>query len=264
MFVALDSNENRIYADEYDGNTECFCPCCSERLRFRHGDIRRPHFAHKVNSDCLWGADKDYKSEWHIRMQEYFPKETREVRFKDSNTGEIHIADIFIENSNTVIEFQHSPIKTEEYLSRTVFHLNNGRRIVWVFDESTDNHDKDRGRFRPDDYLCMRFPYTDLQYRWMRQPRRFLADGPDINKFEKAYSVCVWTGDEDEGDVLHRIIKEKWEFEFVCFSLHNIVMSNQLDVEKFFQTELEGLQEPHWLQNPHYREILMGCMHVHK
>ena len=247
MFVAWDSNENRIYADEFDGKTECFCPCCGESLRLRKGNIRRPHFAHKANTDCLYGDDKDYKSEWHIRMQEYFPKEAREVRFQDSKTGEIHIADVFIESSNTVIEFQHSPIQAEEYLSRTIFHLNNGRRIVWIFDESKDNQNDDRGRFRADDFMGMRYPHNDLQYRWMRQPRKFLASKPDLLKYGKQFSICVWTG--DEGDALHRIVAENYGFEYVCFSFHDIVMSNQLDVEDFFKTEDE------WLQDPQHNDI---------
>ena len=242
MFVAWDSNENRIYADEFDGKSECFCPCCGESLRLRKGNIRRPHFAHKGNTDCLYGADKDYKSEWHIRMQEYFPKETREYRFKDLETGEIHIADVFIESSNTIIEFQHSPIQAEEYLSRTIFHLNNGRRIVWIFDESKDNQNDDRGRFRADDYMCMKYPHTNLQYRWMRQPRKFLASKPDLLKYGKDYSVCVWTG--DAGDVLHRIIAEAHGFEYVCFSFHNIIMNDNIDADDFFRTEAEGLEYP--------------------
>lgn len=248
MFVALDSNNNRVYADEHDGKAECFCPCCGENLRLRKGIIRRPHFAHKANTDCKYGADKDYKSEWHIRMQEYFPKEAQERSFKDSDTGETHIADVFIESKNIVIEFQHSPIKTEEYLSRTFFHLKNGRRIVWVLDESTEKQSADRGRFRADDFLCMKYPYIDLQYRWMRQPRRFLASGPSILEYPDVYSICVWTG--DEGDVVHRIVNETAGFEYVCFSFHNIIMNNQLNADEFFITDTE------WLQAPQHKGIV--------
>lgn len=253
MFIALDSSENRIYADEYKGETECFCPVCGEKLRFRSGDIRRPHFAHRGNTECLWGLDKDYKSEWHIRMQEYFPKEAREYRFKSPETGEIHIADVFIESKNTVIEFQKSPIQADEYLSRTFFHLKNGRRIVWVFDESTDNQSANRGRFKPDDFLCMEYPHFNLQYKWMYQPRRCLSSRPDLLKFGRLYSICVWIGAEDEGDVLHRIIAADKSFKYVCFSFHDILLSNQLNVEDFFKSEDEWLQDP---QHKHIGDML--------
>ena len=46
-------------------------------------------------------------------MQEYFPREACEMRFVDDETGEIHIADVFLEASNTVLEFQHSPISED-------------------------------------------------------------------------------------------------------------------------------------------------------
>ena len=240
MFVAFDNNENRIYADEYDGSTPCFCPVCGEQLTFRKGSINRPHFAHKAKTDCIWGLNKDYKSEWHIRMQDYFPKYEREVRFIDSDSGEVHIADIFVEHANTVIEFQKSPITEDEFLSRTVFHLNSGRKIVWVFDESREKPGIDKGRFRADEQLLMGWPYSNLCYRWMRQPRKFLNRGPALELFDR-YSVCVWTGTEN--DILHRIVHQKYDFEYVVFSLHNIVMSNRIDVNDFFKSENEWAQE---------------------
>ena len=241
MFVAYDQNDNRIYADEYDGKTPCYCPVCGEQLTFRKGTVNRAHFAHKVKTDCLWGADKDYKSEWHMRMQEYFPKEEREVRFVDPSSGEIHIADVFIEREKTVIEFQKSPIKESEFLSRTFFHLNSGRKIVWVFDESKGTPDNDFGRFRADDLIGMDWPYTNRCFRWMRQPRKFLNKGPVLEMIDK-YSVCVWTG--TEGDLLHRIVHQKYNFEYVVFSLHDIKMNKEINVKDFFKSENEWAQEP--------------------
>lgn len=240
MFVALDTNQNRIYADEYDGSTPCFCPVCREQLTFRKGRINRPHFAHRAKSDCAWGLNKDYKSEWHIRMQEYFPKNEREVRFIDSDTGEVHIADVFVENANTVIEFQKSPITEDEFLSRTKFHLDSGRKIVWVFDESREKSGNDKGRFREDDLCLMGWPYTNLCYKWMRQPRKFLNKGPDLGLFDR-YSICVWTG--TEGDVLHRIVHQQYNFEYVVFSLHEIVMSSDINTYDLFKSENEWAQE---------------------
>ena len=96
MFVALDTEGKRVYADTVEKSTESFCPVCSEMLRLRKGCKNRPHFAHKQDTDCQYGKDQDYKSEWHIRMQEYFPRDACEVRFSDDETGEVHIADVFL------------------------------------------------------------------------------------------------------------------------------------------------------------------------
>ena len=239
MFVALDSQGNRLYADSGKRYTDCFCPECNEPVQHKIGKIRRPYFAHRVNSECSFGNDKDYKSEWHIRMQEYFPKECREVRFVNEQNGEVHIADVFLQESNTVLEFQHSPIKEEEFISRTAFHLNNRRRIVWLFDESTTSDNPQYGRFSEDDCEWERWPYKDKSFRWLRNPRRFLNKGPDIGRFYKVYSVCVFTG--TEGDVFHRIIGEHAGFQYVTFSLHDIEMNDTLDIEEFFKSELAWL-----------------------
>lgn len=245
MFVALDHNGNRLYANSGERYKECYCPECDEPVQHKIGKIRRPYFAHRVNSECSFGNDKDYKSEWHIRMQEYFPDENREVRFCDEVTGEIHIADVYLEGSNTVLEFQHSPIKEEEFISRTAFHLKNGRRIVWLFDESSAGEGKKKyGRFSEDDCQWEQWPYTNRSFKWLRNPRRFLGNGPDIERFWNNYSVCVFTG--TEGDIFHRIVNEHCYFDYVTFSLHNIEMSNHLDVEEFFLPETFWQNQEPW------------------
>lgn len=229
MFVALDAEGNRIYANSAEKNVKCFCPVCNEELRLRKGSKNKPHFAHRQDTDCLHGKNPDYKSEWHIRMQEYFPREACEVRFVDNETGEVHIADVFLEASNTVLEFQHSPISEEEFHSRTIFHLKNGRRIVWLFDESSSSKESTFGRFRYDEeWYWPGVPF----YKWLRNPRGFLSNGPDLKQASSIYSVCVFTG--TEGDIFHRIIAQESNFHRVRFSSETIQMGPELNVDVFF------------------------------
>ena len=48
----------------------------------------------------------------------------------------------------------------EEYLSRTMFHLKEGRRIVWVFDETMEKPKPgDMGRFRYDYEALVSYQY---------------------------------------------------------------------------------------------------------
>lgn len=237
MFVALDANGNRIYADSADKGMECFCPVCSESLRLRKGSKNMPHFAHLADTDCYYGRDQDYKTEWHIRMQEYFPRESCEVRFADEETGEIHIADVFLDVSNTVLEFQHSPIPEKEFISRTAFHLKKGRRMVWLFDESSQSKDSSLGRFKFDEDIC----WTGIPfYQWMRRPRQFLVNGPNLKQYYNLYSVCVYTG--TEGDVFHRIVGQHDNFRWVGFSEKTIKMKPELSVEAFFE------YDPYWVR----------------
>lgn len=236
MFVAVDTEGERVYADSAEKDTKCFCPVCNEELRLRKGGKNRPHFAHKQDTECQYGKDQDYKSEWHIRMQEYFPREACEVRFADDKTGEVHIADVFLEDSKTVLEFQHSPISEDEFKSRTFFHLKNKRRIVWLFDESSKSLDSTYGRFRYDEDIC-RFgiPF----YQWMRRPRQFLANGPDLKQEYYRYSICVFTG--TEGDVFHRIVGQYDKYHWVGFASEPIQMGAELNVEQFFS------YDPYWV-----------------
>ena len=234
MFVALDPEGNRIHASDAEKGHPYYCQECGGELHLRGGQRRRLHFAHlKENKE--FEHNSDYNHEWHIRMQDYFPKETREVRFVDQETGEIHIADIFLPDSNTVFEFQHSKITQEEYVSRTLFHLKNKRRIVWVFDESSTANKYGMGRFKPDKE---RHNNGLLFYKWLGQPRSFLNIGPDLRKFASRYSLCVYTG--TEGDVLRRIIKSDWDYEYVGFSSVVIPMSSDLEPDLFF------LYDEHW------------------
>ena len=71
-------------------------------------------------------------SEWHQRMQSYFPKESREVVV--NYKGRKHRADVLI--GDIVLEFQYSPITAAEFDDRNSFFKNAGNRLAWVFNLS--------------------------------------------------------------------------------------------------------------------------------
>lgn len=255
MYVALDNKKgNRIYADDAQKYNECYCPVCEELLTHKKGTKKRPHFAHKQNINCFMNLNKDYMSEWHIRMQSYFPKESREYRFEDNNTGEVHIADVFDIKTNTVIEFQHSRIEEEEYLSRTNFHLNNGRRIVWIFDESTEKEKEGCiGKLKHDDLFMpcctvngvdTNFLYENKTFKWLYNPRNFLSKGPNIKDISDSYSVFVYTGESE--DIVHRIISEEWDFEYVILSVSDTTMTENMSLDSFFISEESILSQDPW------------------
>ena len=129
MLIAHDEKGNRVSIDRVRKEEKYFCPICSLGLTVKNnGKIRKPHFAHKIGSDCDWGD----MSEWHISWQEKFPEENQEVIIE--NNGIKHRADVLIPSANTVIEFQHSPISAEEFNARNQFYTDCGYKLVWVFD----------------------------------------------------------------------------------------------------------------------------------
>ncbi len=252
MFFALDENNIRVNAE--DGVFKrCVCPACGSPVIQKRVDTNRHHFAHdsrrRTVINCPYDCNTDYKnmSEWHIRMQEYFPKETRERIFTDKKTGEKHIADVYIEESNTVLEFQYSSLKKKEFLDRTMFHLDEGRKIVWLFDESWKEADEEsynkqyykNGKLVKENNRRAKGPYESKSFRWLYR-RKFVEEGPPI--YCPCYSVCLYTG--AEGDVFHRIIS--LHENSVIVSLHDIAMSKELNVEDFFVLETFWQEQEPW------------------
>jgi len=129
MLIAHDEKQNRVSIDRVKQGEKYYCPICGLGLIVKSkGKIRKPHFAHKIGSDCDWGD----MSEWHISWQEKFPEENREVIIEKN--GIKHRADVLVPSANTVIEFQHSPISAEEFNARNQFYTDCGYKLVWVFD----------------------------------------------------------------------------------------------------------------------------------
>jgi len=119
----------RISADvATKGDTKYMCPCCGARLVLKQGPLRDWHFAHESDAECD-AFTESKMSEWHIKHQEQFPEQCREVRLELD--GVVHIADIMIDG--LIIEFQHSPMSNETFEERSRFYSKFGR-LLWVFD----------------------------------------------------------------------------------------------------------------------------------
>lgn len=235
MFIALDKQGNRVYAEDAVKSEVYHCQKCGKEVKPRQGKINRWHYAHIIDEECDYGKDGDYNNEWHTRMQEYFPKDSREYRFKDKETGEIHIADVFIKECNTVLEFQQSRIDEEEFLKRTWFHLNNGRRIAWLLYESIDKQINNQlGKFKFLEYRGAN-KHRKAWYKWKGKPRKQLINGPDIEYSNEFYSVCVYTG--EELDVFRKVLNNTLEFDEVALGENKIVMNTADCIERMFDSE---------------------------
>ena len=160
MYIALNKNKERVHISQLKDNEEYFCPICGEKLIARTGEINAHHFAHKSNSECLirdgWHYDM---SEWHYNWQNQFPKENQEIVF--TNNGKTHRADVFI--NNTVIEFQHSQIKEEEFYDRNIFYKDLGYKVIWIFDAEE----------KEIEYVGERGPLCYKSFAWKRPNKIF-------------------------------------------------------------------------------------------
>ena len=138
------------------------CPHCDSEMIAKCGKVKVWHWAHKRISHCdpWWESE----TEWHRKWKSHFPSEWQEISHFDSETGEKHIADV--KNPfGLVIEFQHSPMKDEERISREKFY----KQMVWVIDGCRNELDK--GNFN----IGLSGPIQDsplaYQINWYSQSR---------------------------------------------------------------------------------------------
>lgn len=241
MFVAYDKDNNRIYPDTAV-NVDCFCPICKERVIRKAGPRKKPHFAHQPNSECVYGEDKECKGPWHIHMQELFSRDAREVAFFDSDGKISHIADVYLKETKTVIEFQHSPISIEDFNSRTSFHISEGRRIIWVFDVS--KKDSPLGHLKQQ-YVCK--DLCHYGYYWSQAHTDVLraAFGPSGYDQFSNVSLCLYLG--SEGNIVRRIYCHDKDYKQIVLSIHsfNLVEFNS---NEFFDTELRWTHPSVWAE----------------
>lgn len=233
MYKAKNKDGCYVYIENAEKGQEYFCPLCGAPMIVKDGVQNAKHFAHKAG-ECTdtWHYDM---SEWHLRMQSYFPLESREVVVKSGN--KTHRADVLIDK--TVIEFQHSPISVDEYMDRNRFFGSLGYSVAWVFDVS------------------QQYEYDDLYYSsddnnylltW-KNPIRIFAYSPNPTDYNKNFSIWLYTGEIEEDDYIQKVI---WcakdddgnpSFKRIILSEYPITLNESFDIKQFFMSKMDHFNE---------------------
>lgn len=135
MFFANSIYGQRTHIEDAVPKESYVCPACGCTMIQKRGNINAHHFAHKTSKECdPWYTGK--LSPWHTKMQNFFSPTSQEVIIWNATHTEYHIADVALEydGKKYVIEFQHSSISQNEFLTRTQFYIECGYKIIWVFD----------------------------------------------------------------------------------------------------------------------------------
>lgn len=165
--IAKDLNGKLIYAEHALKGEPYYCKVCNREMRLRDGGEKIPHFYHvsnlgKKNDPLSCTSDKWHyeMSDWHYGWQTNFPIECAEISLIVGSMR--HRADIII--NKTVVEFQHSNMKIEEFRERNEFYTSLGYEVVWVFDlqEKWDN-----------EYLIQTEDCKPNEYHFSRRPKLF-------------------------------------------------------------------------------------------
>jgi competence protein CoiA len=130
MKFAIVDNKRQEAAPHIEGK----CINCGSPMVPKCGALRIKHWAHKGTRRCdPWWENE---TEWHRSWKNQFPTDWQEiVHYAENN--EKHIADVKT-LEGWVIEFQHSPIKPEERLSREDFY----QKLIWVVDGKRRSRDE--------------------------------------------------------------------------------------------------------------------------
>lgn len=128
MFNAINCDGKKVHIDNSNNNEQYFCPLCNSKLIRKMGRINIHHFSHLKGYEC----DSWYNpmSEWHKKWQSIFPIEKQEVVLTDGIQK--HISDVCL--NEVVLEFQHSPISTDDLIARNLFYQNAKGRLIWIID----------------------------------------------------------------------------------------------------------------------------------
>ncbi len=145
--------ENELTAEDvaagiYDRHEEFVDPEYNFRVLFvsKAKNNGRPHFRIYLSRDeyAALSTERrskyDYlsklrhfqESQWHYDWENAFSFCKLEHYFRDSN-GNRKRADVFYEEKNIILEFQHSYIDTD-FEERNAFYKSLGKTIVWLFD----------------------------------------------------------------------------------------------------------------------------------
>lgn len=123
MFIAVAQDGRRLSPSK---GISAFCPSCKQEVVAKIGQIRAPHWGHKVTSDCTHGQGM---TQWHYDWLNTFanrPDWNVEVPHGH------HRLDAFSDVKKIALEFQLS-IDSNYIKSKTNYCLSQGIAVIWLF-----------------------------------------------------------------------------------------------------------------------------------
>ena len=127
-------NDKYIHVKDYEKSNGDKIKCVrGHELVLCNGKKIRKYFRHK-NSEDLGGNPM---TEWHSRMQSYFPVTEYRLKKCDDNQIKERRADALIENQNCIIEFEHSGKTIDEIICKAKDCSLHNMNIIWFIDGNT-------------------------------------------------------------------------------------------------------------------------------
>lgn len=113
-----------------------YCPGCSQKLILKLGNKRMFHFAHQKNQPCHYESEPE--TEYHLagklQLYEWLEKLYVHPELEAYIKQIQQRPDILftVNDKKYVVEFQCSPISSEQFSKRTRTYLENGYEPIWI------------------------------------------------------------------------------------------------------------------------------------
>ena len=145
LFIALDRYGKEVavahYLTAYEianlrSKSPFYCPQCFNKLVFKAGEKKIPHFAHQYEANCHAGSEPE--SEMHLQgkrdLYVWLQTKTSTVYLEHYFTSIKQRADIFVKKDghSYAIEYQCSSIPLRQIIKRTEGYRQKGIIPVWV------------------------------------------------------------------------------------------------------------------------------------
>ncbi|WP_057490776.1 competence protein CoiA [Streptococcus orisasini] len=112
--------------------TTFFCPACGEAVRFRHGSVMRPHFAHISLQNCRFYNENESAEHLSLKAELYAGlSRTERVAVEQVLPQLGQIADLLV-NEKLALEVQCSRLSENHLRERTQAYQNNGFQVLWL------------------------------------------------------------------------------------------------------------------------------------
>ncbi|MBZ2200685.1 MAG: competence protein CoiA family protein [Lentilactobacillus hilgardii] len=129
----IQANEIKLKRKDKHEKRRYVCPRCQEPVMFKHGHSRIAHFSHFSVSECPFNENESQVHlEGKIRFKKEFLSLGHEAVLEHSFTQIGQRADVYIPDSQTVVEYQCSPISFSEIKRRTQGYLSVAKRVFWI------------------------------------------------------------------------------------------------------------------------------------
>lgn len=150
MLVALNTNKERVYADEVNRRTKdgelipYFCPDCGARLTLRKGAVRLHHFSHKEGNDvCIYrksGGESIYHDQMKASIKRIIERDNKvlksELEWRIGNRVADYYFRIKDEWDNicpVAVECVYAHEDITEFRKKTEYYDRRGIYVLWVF-----------------------------------------------------------------------------------------------------------------------------------